>query len=35
MLPAYRHHTIPKNVECLAAGAAAIVASAGAVPAWG
>ncbi|HZR82876.1 MAG TPA: 2-oxoacid:acceptor oxidoreductase family protein [Candidatus Binatia bacterium] len=34
MLPSYRHHTIPKNVDCLAAGAAAMAEHAGAVPAW-
>jgi Pyruvate/2-oxoacid:ferredoxin oxidoreductase gamma subunit len=34
MLPAYRHHTIPKNVECLEAGARAMAAHAGEVPAW-
>jgi 2-oxoglutarate ferredoxin oxidoreductase subunit gamma len=34
MLPPYRHHTIPKNVECLTAGAEAVAAEAGMVPAW-
>ena len=34
MLPPYRHHTIPKNVECLTAGAEAMAGAVGEVPAW-
>ena len=34
MLPPYRHQTIPINVECLAAGAAAVADAAGSSPAW-
>jgi 2-oxoglutarate ferredoxin oxidoreductase subunit gamma len=34
LLPPYRHQTIPINVECLRAGAAAVADRAGSAPAW-
>ncbi|HEY8515991.1 MAG TPA: 2-oxoacid:acceptor oxidoreductase family protein [Candidatus Binatia bacterium] len=34
LLPPYRHHTIPINVRCLQAGAAAVAACARSAPAW-
>ena len=34
LLPAYRHHTIPANAECLRAGADAAASIAGRFPAW-
>jgi 2-oxoglutarate ferredoxin oxidoreductase subunit gamma len=34
MLPSYRHHTIPKNMDCLTAGADALGSAAGTFPAW-
>jgi Pyruvate/2-oxoacid:ferredoxin oxidoreductase gamma subunit len=34
LLPSYRHQTIPINVECLVAGAAAVADRAGSAAAW-
>jgi 2-oxoglutarate ferredoxin oxidoreductase subunit gamma len=34
LLPAYRHHTLEKNLACLRAGAAAVADHVGEAPAW-